>query len=242
MVQMERYDSMPGRVPVTPPYVQFAKVKLVIQRLNRNGTPSVVDRNVMPGVSAQAERQIMAALRFLGLLDRTGHPEDALHRLMNAYGTNLWEMELSTVLRTAYLELFRSDLTDMTPARFREMFDRTFRGNPEVKKKSARFFLHAAKDAGIPISSWLLASIKPRGGASGKPTGGKPTGGKPARRSGGVPDLAARAGPAPLAAARKQPPRCLSQMLIGEFDPLRLTDAQQDVVLKCFKLLKKEGL
>jgi hypothetical protein len=234
---MERYDSMPGRVPVTPPYAQFAKVKLVIQRLNRNGTPPVVDRNVMSGVSSQAERQIMAAFRFLGLLDRTGHPEDALRRLMNAYGTNLWETELSAVLRAAYLELFRGDLSDMTPARFREMFDRTFRGNPEVKKKSARFFLHAAKDAGIPISGWLLASIKPRGGTSGKSAGGKP-----ARRSGGGPDLPVRAGPAPFAAARKQPPRYLSQMLIGEFDPLRLTDAQQDVVLKCFKLLRKEGL
>jgi hypothetical protein len=145
-----------GRSPtsVKPPYLGYTTLQNFIFSL-RQGVPQRIDRSLMPRFGGTVQKQLMQALRYLGLVTETGVTEPMLRQLVLAEGAERKQF-LGTMLRSAYPRLLGDatdsfDLSTATPRQLEEQF-RAFGLGGQTLRKAARFFVHAATDAGITIS------------------------------------------------------------------------------------------
>ena len=138
----------------------------MIAGFKENRTPSRIDRTVLGKFSGIVGSQLITALRFLGLIDTSNHPKDALRNLIESSGSSKWPEHLESVLKAAYAPLFELNLEQASPGQFSEKFAKTFSGEGSTARKSVAFFLAAAVDAKIPISTYVLKNKKPRSGPS----------------------------------------------------------------------------
>jgi hypothetical protein len=97
----------------------------------------------------------MTALRVLELVDDNGRPTEDLEHLAGLEGDER-RSALTTLLRRHYPPVFALDLTRATRAQFREAF-RNFGAKEGVLAKCEAFFIQAARDAGLELSSYVLA-------------------------------------------------------------------------------------
>lgn len=155
-----------GEGRLMPPYVSFQSVKTAIAQFKEHVVPDRIDRSVLSNFSGAVGGQILTAFRFLGLTDASGHSTDRLRALVGAYETDAWASVLNGVLAEAYQPLFELNLQSCSPSQFTEKFRMTYQGADEVIRKSITFFLNAASDAKIPISSFIMKARKPRSGPS----------------------------------------------------------------------------
>jgi hypothetical protein len=98
-------------------------------------------------------------------------------------------------------------------------------------RKCKAFYLAAAADAKIPISPYILRNKKPRSG---------PTKKRAAKQNGGKSDP-----PADASVDAPETPRAdtksLSQQLLAELDPNKMTDEETNAIWVLLKYLRKEG-
>lgn len=121
----------------------------------REGMPARIDRSVWgPRLSGSSGIQLMTALKVLELIDDDGRPGPELERLVKADGDERRGV-LSTLLRRHYRPVFELDLARATRAQFREAF-RGFGARDGVLAKCEAFFIQAAQDAGMELSSYIL--------------------------------------------------------------------------------------
>jgi len=97
----------------------------------------------------------MTALRALQLVDDDGRPTEDLEHLAGLESDER-RSALATLLRRHYPPVFALDLTRATRAQFREAF-RNFGAKEGVLAKCEAFFIQAAQDAGLELSSYVLA-------------------------------------------------------------------------------------
>lgn len=105
--------------------------------------------------------QLLNTLRFFDLIDLAGHPKPALRDLVDASGGEQWAALLARHIREAYAPLLALKLESVSPAQFQETFRKSYSGEGDTSRKSVSFFLSAATEAKIPISSYLLKNKKP---------------------------------------------------------------------------------
>jgi hypothetical protein len=121
----------------------------------KEGIPARIDRSVWgERFSGSNGIQLMTALKVLGLIDDHGRPGAELEKLVRLEGEqrrDAWR----AVLRRQYAPLFALDLQRATRAQFRDAF-RSFGTNEAVLARCERFFVQAAQDAGIELSSFIL--------------------------------------------------------------------------------------
>ncbi len=146
-----------------PPYVSFQSIKTALAQFKEHETPDRIDRSVLTNFSGAVGSQILTALRFLGLTDHDGRPTVQMKKLVAAYGADDWPSELEAVLEDAYAPIFELSLATCSPSQFIEKFKGTYKGAEDVIRKSMTFFLNAASDAQIPVSSFIMKARKPRG-------------------------------------------------------------------------------
>jgi hypothetical protein len=88
--------------------------------------------------------------------------------LVNALGTDDWPATLEAVIKRAYAPIFELNLATCSPSQFIERFKQSYSGAEDVTRKSITFFLNAASEAKIPVSSFIMKARKPRSAPSKK--------------------------------------------------------------------------
>jgi Family of unknown function (DUF5343) len=226
MVMLERTRSSG-----TPPYTSYRTFKTFIEDLHEHGVPSRVDRSVLTRFSGIVGTQLMHALRFLGLVEDDGRPTERLKELVKAHATGRWPETLLETLGQEYAPMFAIDLATATPSHFNEAFRRSFPAADAVVQKCVTFFLYAANDAGVKISSRVLKGRKPRSLTPRR----KPA--KPAFAHPPIREFDDAPSPLPPLEGRKP-----SEMLLAHLDPNEMDEAQQAAIWTLLKYFKARGL
>jgi hypothetical protein len=144
-----------------PPYVSYRTFRNFIDGLQQ-GIPARIDRSYWGDrLSGSTGIQLLAALRFLGLVDANGIPTDRLKQLVSAKGDKRAEL-LREVTSEAFSFLLLSsfDLQTATYAQLQEVFHYTFQLTGDVSRKCIKFFIALASDAAIPLSPFITKHFR----------------------------------------------------------------------------------
>lgn len=121
-----------------PPYVSYRTFRNFVDRLQQR-LPSRIDRSYWGEVlSGSSGTQLMAALRFLGLIDANGKPLERLRNLAAARGE-----QRSALMKDIALDSFKFvlngqiDLESATYSQLQEVFHNTFQVTEDVSRKCA---------------------------------------------------------------------------------------------------------
>jgi len=139
-----------------PPYVSYRTFYNFLQRLEQH-MPSRIDRSYWGDLlSGSTGIQLMAALRFLNLIDPNGKPTEQLKPLVAAKG-ELRTKLLRDITNESFAFVCKSslDLGSATYAQLQEVFHNTFQLTDDVSRKCVKFFIDLARDAGINLSPFI---------------------------------------------------------------------------------------
>ncbi len=143
------------RVPL-PPYISYKTFFGFIQKLKQTAIPERIDASLLRSYSGSVARQIMAALRYLGLIDEAGQTTDRLRALVKTFGTGEWQEQLTGMVSDAYQDVINNlKLDTATPGQLAERFKaRGAEGG--VQQKCIAFFIAAATNAGMKLSPHIV--------------------------------------------------------------------------------------
>jgi hypothetical protein len=139
-----------------PPYVSYRTFRNFIDGLQQR-IPSRIDRSYWGDIlSGSTGTQLMAALRFLGLIDANGKPTEQLRPLVIARGEPKAKL-LRELASDSYEFVVKSplDLESATYAQLGEIFSNTFQMTDDVSRKCVKFFIDMSGDAGMPLSPFI---------------------------------------------------------------------------------------
>jgi hypothetical protein len=139
-----------------PPYVSYRTFHNFIERQQQR-LPSRIDRSYWGDIlSGSTGTQLVAALRFLNLIDANGKPTERLKPLVAARGEQRVQL-LREVAYDAFDFVLNSslDLESATYSQLEEVFHNTFQLTDDVSRKCVKFFIALASDAGMPISPFI---------------------------------------------------------------------------------------
>lgn len=164
-----------------PPYGSFSTFWNYVLSLANKPLPTQIDRSMMTGKSGTDQATILSALKFFELIDTSqdNKVQRPLIDLVQATGEERKRVLARLVRRSYSTQLAISDLPG-TEAQLHKSFEEQFGLSGETRRKASTFFLHAAKEAEIPVSPHFP---KPRSGqgraAPAKKAAKKKTAGKP---------------------------------------------------------------
>ena len=139
-----------------PPYVSYRTFYNFLERLQQH-VPSRIDRSYWGDIlSGSTGTQLMAALRFLNLVDINGKPTALLKPLVDARGETRTRL-LYSLTNDAFGFVCQGslDLESATYAQLQEVFHNTFQLTDDVSRKCVKFFIAMANDAGINLSPFI---------------------------------------------------------------------------------------
>lgn len=159
-----------------PPYISYRTFQNFLDGLQQ-GIPARIDRSYWGDrLSGSTGIQLMAALRFLGLVDANGIPTDRLKQLVSARGDKRAELLREITLEAfGFLQLSSFDLQTATFAQLQEVFHYTFQITGDVSRKCIKFFIGLASDAEIPLSPFITKRFRLTQGSAGTRTTTKKT-------------------------------------------------------------------
>jgi hypothetical protein len=140
-----------------PPYVSYRTFHNFVERLQQR-MPSRIDRSYWGDIlSGSTGIQLMAALRFLGLIDANGKPMERLKPLVAARGGEPRAKLLQEIAYDAFGFVLKSslDLESATYSQLEEVFHNTFQLTDDVSRKCVKFFIAMASDAGMTLSPFI---------------------------------------------------------------------------------------
>lgn len=144
-----------------PPYISFAQLENIWERMRNEGVPARIDRSYLSSWSGSSQAQFLKATASLGLRDEHGRPTNTLKRLVA-------EPDARKAIMAEILQAKYADATALGMDATQQQLDDVFREYPGISgsttRKAITFYLHAAKFAGIPTSPFFKA---PRQGSSG---------------------------------------------------------------------------
>jgi len=151
-----------------PPYVSYRTFHNFVEHLQEQ-MPSRIDRSYWGDIlSGSTGIQLMAALRFLNLVDANGKPLERLKPLVSARGEQRAQL-LRIIAYDAFSFVLESslDLESATYSQLVEVFHNTFQLTDDVSRKCVKFFIALASDAGMPLSSFITKRTRSTHTASG---------------------------------------------------------------------------
>jgi hypothetical protein len=146
-----------------PPYVAYKTFTNFISSLRESGIPDRIDRSVIPGLSGVAQSFLLAALRYLGLINNDGSPAPTLKDLVDNTATE--KATLAKIIKEKYGFIFGGsfNIASATDAQLTEIFkEQGLNGSTIVKALS--FFTSLCESAGIQISPHLKSKRSSIGG------------------------------------------------------------------------------
>lgn len=147
----------------TPPLISYGSFLAFLNVLREHGVPGRIDKTLMPKASGSQSSGMLAALRFLSLIDEAGKPQDGFKTLVLAQDEERKPL-IAECVRAAYSFVFDEqdfDLQHATAGQLTEKF-RSLNISGSTLTKTIAFFLAAAKDCGIPVSSHVKAPPAPK--------------------------------------------------------------------------------
>lgn len=144
-----------------PPYVSYRTFLTFLEDLQQ-GIPSRIDRSYWEDkFSGSTGTQLVAALRFLGLIDTNGIPNNQLKELVVSKGPQKAET-LKKISSESFTFLSGStfDPQQATYAQLEEVFNSIYQVDGDVARKCIKFFIGLTTDAGIPLSSYITKKRK----------------------------------------------------------------------------------
>jgi hypothetical protein len=146
------------REVIAPPYVSFSTFKTLLDWLRSEGVPLRLDRSFWQGkFSGSTGAQLMAALRFLGLL-KGDRPLEDLEGLVAASMDDR-RFILKELLKDSYAAVPFDDLDRATPAMVRRWF-RAYPVDGHTMRKAISFFVNAAREAEMPMSGAVRRMVR----------------------------------------------------------------------------------
>jgi Family of unknown function (DUF5343) len=155
----------------TAAYLPWMTFKNSLDQLAK-GMPSRIDRSVFAGLSWTAQNQLFIALRFLGLLKGDDEPTPLLHDLVEGTEEER-KLKLTKIVRDSYADLIAIDLTKATKSHFEEKLGELYNVTGDTRVKAARFFVSAAGQLGISLSSFIAPAAN-ENGVKRRVTSGRP--------------------------------------------------------------------
>ena len=131
-------------------YVSWTTFKSALEQLAQ-GVPNIIDRSNFPGLSGGVQSQLLAGLKFLGLINEDGRPTNNLHALA-VPEESVRKEKLKEVLQQRYAALFALDLLKTTPNELSSTMGSSYNVTGDTKEKAIRFFLFAVTYVGIQVS------------------------------------------------------------------------------------------
>jgi hypothetical protein len=151
-----------------PAYIPWATFTNFINRLRETGMPTQINRSVITNLSYSTQAQLLAALRYLKLVDSSGAPQPTLSHLVEANETDRKDI-IKRLLEERYPFVFTSlDLSRTTT----EEIERQFRQvgiTGSTVGRAVGFFLAAAESAGLTISPHVKKRTATSNGGSTAP-------------------------------------------------------------------------
>jgi len=146
-----------------PPYLSFSTFQAAILGLRGHGLPDRLDRSAWSNRSGAEQGQIVSGLKFLGLIDKDGHTQQALRDLvLKAPGSGDEKRLFAELLKARYQKVFGSlDLTTATPKQLEDAIGE-YGATGATKDRAVRFFIKAAQHAEVPLSSRFTNSLRSR--------------------------------------------------------------------------------
>lgn len=140
-----------------PPYIPFKTIDGFIKKLNETAIPERVDLSLLRTYSGSTARQIIAALKYLGLIDENQQTTDNLRRLVKAYGTDGWQATLGEIMSQGFDGVVSGlNLDTATPSQLSERF-KLAGADGQVQQKCIAFYVGAMKAAGVTISPHIIS-------------------------------------------------------------------------------------
>ncbi len=154
-----------------PPYVSYRTFRNFIDQLGPR-VPARIDRSYWGDMfSGSSGGHLMAALRFLDLIDDRGQPTDRLKPLAAAQGD-----QRTAVLRQIATDSFSfvlhgsPDPQNATYGQLEEVFQNKFPLSGDLSRKCLKFFIELSNDAGIPLSPFITKRFRSAHGSTGTKT------------------------------------------------------------------------
>lgn len=147
--------------------------------------PSRIDRSYWGDIlSGSTGTQLMAAMRFLDLIDINGKPTAKLEPFVSARGEVRTQL-LREITNDAFDFVCQSslDLESATYAQLQEVFHNTFQLTDDVSRKCVKFFIAMASDAGINLSPFITKRTRSTYASTGIKTASKKAGIKTKRNA-----------------------------------------------------------
>lgn len=145
----------------SPPYPSYATFVNFIKGLKETGVPSRIDKSVINKLSGSTQSALIAALKWLNLIDSAGLPMPKLEELVEADEVKYSET-LASVLRESYKFTTDGtlDLAKATGSQVEQKF-REYGVSGSTIIKCMAFFIAAAKDAKIELGPHVKAPKAP---------------------------------------------------------------------------------
>jgi len=148
-----------SEVRPTPPYLPYKTVINSLEVFETHGLPPQIDRGIWKTQPGGTQGLILAAYKFLGLVQDSGVPTALLGALVKDKVGRPAQVE--KLLRAAYPEILeKHDLSKMTAKMLDDEFEKAYSVQGETKRKGITFFLQAAKGASIPLSGFLESQVR----------------------------------------------------------------------------------
>jgi len=144
-----------------PPYISYRTFKAFVGRLQQQ-MPARIDRSYWSEtLSGSNGIQMMAAMRFLGLLDELGKPTFYLKQLTGAKSDQQAAV-MADIARNSYGFVFKlpSYNKDATYDQLVECFEGSFQLKADVLRKCIKFFVSMTADAGIALSPFMVKKFR----------------------------------------------------------------------------------
>jgi len=144
----------------TAPYVPFKSFITALDYL-RQGLPHLLDRSAWPTFSGGLAGQMLAAFRFLHLINDEDYSVTPL--LERATDPDRRKEALREAMHAGYQELIDMDLSRSTPKQLADFLSEFYNVTGATQKKAMTFFLHAAKYIELPLSPAITRKTRSSG-------------------------------------------------------------------------------
>lgn len=228
-------DDANAKRAAVPPYIAFQTLKTLLADSKEHGVPGRIDKTVLTRFSGGVGSQLIAALRFLELIDGFGTPTPRFRTLVESYGTDQWSITLSDLITERYQPIVGLDLQAATPGQFSSIFRSSYPATDETQRKCMTFFLNAAREAGISISPYILKGTKPRAPLVRRRASPSRPGPTPLKKS--LSDLDQTVGEF---FHKPEPTKSAEQMLLDLLNPAAMSPEEQQAVWTLLLYLKSK--
>jgi len=159
---------------VTPPYLPWQTFRGFVRDLKGKIVPPRIDRSLMGHMSGAGQSQLRTALRFFGLVSGDDQQvTDAFRALVASYDTDAWSGTIQKFVKSYDEFLNGLDLEAATMAQLEEAFREHGNVDGSVLRKSVRFFLSMAEEAGMANDLSPHFKGRRKGTGDGRRAGGR---------------------------------------------------------------------